>query len=53
MGKYTLVVECKDGQVLKIDGVDLNFREIPADGGMVRVKADKIIDVRKLKSSEQ
>ncbi len=52
MGKYTLVVECKDGQVLKIDGVDLNFREIPADGGMVRVTADKIIDVRKLKSSE-
>ncbi|MFQ5888151.1 MAG: hypothetical protein ACE5HY_05595 [Candidatus Hydrothermarchaeales archaeon] len=52
MGKYTLVVESKDGRTLKIDGVDLDIRDIQVEGGMIRVTADKIIEVGKRKSSK-
>ena len=51
MGKYTLVVESRDGQILKIDGVDLDIRDIPVHGGMIRLKAEKIIDIAKKKGA--
>ena len=52
MGKYTIVVESKDGRVLKIDNVELDLSNIPPQGGMIRVTTDKIGEVSKGKKKE-
>ena len=52
MGKYTIVVESKDGRVLKIDNVELDLSNIPPQGGMIRVTTDKIVEISKGKKKE-
>ncbi len=45
MGKYTLIIESEDGRSLKIDGAELDQEDIPYDGGIIRFKAKKIIEI--------
>jgi hypothetical protein len=47
MGKYTLVVETEDGRSLKIDGAEIDQENIPADGGIIRFKAKRIIEIKR------
>lgn len=47
MGKYTLIVETEDGRTLKIDGAVIDQEEIPNEGGIIRFKAKKIIEIKK------
>jgi len=46
MGRYTLIVETEE-RVLKIDGAVLDQDEIPPAGGIIRFRAERIIDVRR------
>jgi len=45
MTKYTLIIETEDGRSLKIDGATLDQESISADGGIIRFKAKKIIEI--------
>jgi len=47
MGKYTLIVETEDGRALKIDGAVLDQEGIPGEGGIIRFKAKKVIELKK------
>jgi hypothetical protein len=47
MGKYTLVVESEDGRALKIDGAEIDQEDIPTDGGIIRFKAKRIIEIKR------
>jgi hypothetical protein len=47
MGRYTLIVESEDGRTLKIDGAVLDQEAVPIDGGIIRFKAKKIIELKK------
>lgn len=47
MGRYTLIVETEDGRALKIDAAVLDQETIPPEGGIIRFKAKKVIEIRK------
>ncbi len=47
MAIYTLIVETGEGRVLKIDGAVLEQSSVPVDGGILRFRAKKIIEVHK------
>ncbi|MFQ6135660.1 MAG: hypothetical protein ACE5PM_00570 [Candidatus Hydrothermarchaeales archaeon] len=49
MGKYTVIVDSKDGKILKIDGVEFDIGDIPAGGGVIRFNAKKIIEIEERK----
>jgi|GEM_PF-5255812 len=46
MAMYTLIVETEDGRALKIDGAELDQDDVPTDGGIIRFKARKIIELK-------
>lgn len=45
MAIYTLIVETDTGKTLKIDGAVLNQEGIPLEGGIMRFRARKIIEI--------
>lgn len=45
MGYYTLIVESDGGRVLKIDQAVLDQEDMPLDGGILRFRAKKIIEI--------
>ncbi len=47
MGKYTLIVETEDGRSLKIDGAVIDQEGVPLEGGIIRFKARKIIELKR------
>lgn len=47
MAIYTLIVETNEGRVLKIDSAVLEQSSVPIEGGILRFKAKKIIEVHK------
>jgi hypothetical protein len=47
MGRYTLIVETEDGRSLKIDGAIIDQEDIPLEGGIIRFKAKKIIEIKR------
>lgn len=47
MSKYTLIVETEEGRMLKVDGAELDQENIPLEGGILRFRAKKIIEIRR------
>jgi protocatechuate 3,4-dioxygenase beta subunit len=47
MARYTLIVETEDGKALKIDGAVLDQEGLPVEGGVIRFKAKRIIEIKK------
>jgi hypothetical protein len=47
MSKYTLIVETEDGRSLKIDGAVMDQETVPVEGGIIRFKAKKIIELQR------
>jgi hypothetical protein len=47
MAMYTLIVETEDGRALKIDGAELDQDDVPVEGGIIRFKARKIIELKR------
>jgi hypothetical protein len=47
MSKYTLIVETEDGRSLKIDGAIIDQEDVPVEGGIIRFKAKKIIELQR------
>ncbi len=45
MAKYTVIIETEDGRTLKVDGALIDQEAIPLDGGIIRFKAKRIIEV--------
>ncbi|MFQ5800959.1 MAG: hypothetical protein ACE5HH_04495 [Candidatus Hydrothermarchaeales archaeon] len=47
MAKYTLIVETEGGRMLKVDGAELDQEDISLEGGILRFRAKKIIEIKK------
>jgi hypothetical protein len=45
--RYTLIVETDEGRSMKIDGAILDQENIPLDGGIIRFKAKRVIEIEK------